>query len=118
MRFQRHKERPGAEAADQRPGDVNASTAKPVCKPGEAGDGQAANPADQQANIQKKLTWQAEVLRRIVQGKGGNDIHRQQLTKAQGDNFEECTGMLHQCFHHRQAFFRNRWLTLLLFKFC
>jgi hypothetical protein len=66
----------------QRPGDIDATAAKAVRQPGEAGDGQAADPANHQADIQEQFTRQAEVLRRVVQGKRGDDIHRQQFTGA------------------------------------
>ena len=117
LRLQRHKEWPGAEGANQRPGDVNATAAKPVRQPREAGDCQAADPADQQANIQEQLARQTEILRRVVQGKRGDDIHRQQLAQAQGDNFQKSARVLNQRFHHRQTLFGERFFPLLLFEF-
>ncbi len=86
LTLQRHKERETAQSADQRPGDIDPPTAKAVCQPGEAGDSQAAKTAHQQANVEKQLARQAEVLRGVVEGEGGDDIHRQQLTQTQGDN--------------------------------
>ena len=65
---------------------IDAATAKAVRQPGEAGDRQAADGADKQANIQKQLARQAEILRGIVKREGGDDIHRQQLAQAQADN--------------------------------
>ena len=114
--LQRHKERPGAECADERPGDIHPSTPKAIRQPGEAGDGQAADPAHHQANIQEQFPRQAEVLRGIVEGKGGDDIHRQQFAQAQGDNFQKSARVLHQRFHHRQPFFGDRFFALLPLK--
>ncbi|KAI3489217.1 hypothetical protein L1887_46261 [Cichorium endivia] len=118
LRLERHKEWPGAEGANQRPGNVNATAAKPVRQPGEAGDSQAADPADEQANIEEQLARQTEILRRVVQRERGDDIHRQQLAQAQGDNFQKSARVLNQRFHHRQTLFGERFFQLLFFKLC
>ena len=63
LAFQRHKERERAERADERTGNVDPPAAEAIRKPGEAGDCQTADSADQQANIKEQFTRQAEVLR-------------------------------------------------------
>ena len=86
LTLKRHKERKTAQRADQRAGDIDPSATKAVCQPGEAGDSQATESAHQQADVEKQLARQAEVLRGIVEGEGGDDIHRQQFAQPQGDN--------------------------------
>ena len=82
LAFEGHKEREAAQGADQRAGNIDASTAKAIRQPGEARNGQAADPADEQADVEEQLPRQAEVLRGVVEGEGGNDIHRQQFAQA------------------------------------
>ena len=86
LAFERHKEREAAEGTDQRAGDIDAASTEAVRQPGEAGDGQATDGADEQANIQEQLARQTEVLRRIVERKSGDDIHGQQFAQTQTDN--------------------------------
>ncbi len=86
LTLQRHKERKTAQRADQRPGNIDPPAAKAVCQPGEAGDSQTAEAAHQQADVEEQLARQAEVLRRVVEGEGGDDVHGQQFAQPQGNN--------------------------------
>ena len=70
--LQRHKERPGAECADQRPGDIHPSTAKAIRQPGEAGDGQAADPARFFALLLLKLS---RLFHAVTDPQGHHDQH-------------------------------------------
>ncbi len=73
-------------------------------------------PPTTEANIQEQFPRQAEVLRGIVEGKGGDDIHRQQFAQAQGDNFQKSAGGAARALPLPAAVFGDRFFALLPLK--